>query len=258
MARFIARRPRPVRLSEATVKLHVLVPRLTASVQHLTIFDLDHTLIPIDSDYQWGQYLIHLGLADAASHHARNMEFYQQYARGQLDIAEYIDFQMTPLKPHDIQQIMVWRDQYARDWVKPQIKPAAKNLVSFHQARGDLCMIITGTNDLVTRPIADAFGIEHLLGTQLEVLNNRLTGRYMGTPSFREGKITRLAEFLETRDLSLSDFASTTFYSDSINDLPLLEKVSNPVATNPDPQLKAIAKERGWKILNLFQEAEHL
>jgi HAD superfamily hydrolase (TIGR01490 family) len=222
--------------------------------QHLTIFDLDHTLIPIDSDYQWGQYLIHLGLVDKASHQAKNDVFYQQYVDGCLDIHAYLAFQLEPLVKVPMAQIEAWRAQYTQERIAQQVKPAALNLVKHHQERGDFCMIITGTNDFVTRPIADAFGIEHLLGTQLEIVNGFFTGRAIGTPSFREGKIVRLAEFLESRNLSMGDFASTTFYSDSANDIPLLEKVSHPVATNPDKTLTALAQARGWKTLQLFDQ----
>lgn len=227
-------------------------------MQHLAIFDLDHTLIPIDSDYQWGQFLIDLGLTDAALHKAQNDRFYQEYVTGELDIHEYVAFQMTPLMALDLQEVIALRAQYQKDRIAPQLTPKAIELVRFHQDRGDLCMIITGTNDFVTRPIADAFGIEYLLGTQLEVINNRLTGKILGTPSFRDGKVVRLHEFLEQRGERLEQFASTTFYSDSINDIPLLERVTHPVATNPDKKLKAIAEERNWKILNLFDQPVHL
>ncbi len=222
--------------------------------QHLTIFDLDHTLIPIDSDYQWGQFLIHLGLVDKTAHQVKNNQFYQDYVKGTLDIHAYLAFQLEPLVRVPMQQIELWRAQYTRERITQQIQPAALNLVKQHQERGDLCMIITGTNDFVTRPIADAFGIEHLLGTQLEVINNHFTGRAVGIPSFREGKITRLNEFLQLRNLKISDFESTTFYSDSANDIPLLEKVSHPVATNPDKTLTEHAQARGWKTLHLFDQ----
>jgi HAD superfamily hydrolase (TIGR01490 family) len=221
--------------------------------EHLTIFDLDHTLIPIDSDYQWGQFLIHLGLVDPKVHQERNDAFYRDYVAGTLDIHAYLDFQLTPLKPYPIAQVREWRTQYTQERVRSQILPAALNLVKHHQDKGDLCMIITGTNDFVTRPIADAFSIEHLLGTQLEVNNDRFTGRLVGTPSFREGKITRLTEFLAERGKTIENFESVHFYSDSINDLPLLERSTHPVATNPDPKLSQIAQERGWPILRLFE-----
>jgi HAD superfamily hydrolase (TIGR01490 family) len=222
--------------------------------QHLTIFDLDHTLIPIDSDYQWSQYLIHLGLVDKEAHQAQNDVFYQHYVDGCLDIHAYLAFQLEPLAKVPMAQIEAWRTQYIQERIAEQIKPAALELVKHHQARGDFCMIITGTNDFVTRPIADAFGIEHLLGTQLEVVNGFFTGKLIGTPSFREGKIVRLNQFLKLHNLSISDFASSTFYSDSANDIPLLEKVSHPVATNPDKTLTALAQARGWKTLHLFDQ----
>jgi HAD superfamily hydrolase (TIGR01490 family) len=225
--------------------------------QHLAIFDLDHTLIPIDSDYQWGQYLIQLGLVDQSTHAPRNAQFYNDYIAGQLDIDAYLAFQLEPLLKYDLNQVKLWRQAYAEQHVYSQIQSKPLELVRWHQARGDLCMIITGTNDFVTRPIADAFGIEHLIGTQLEVANNRFTGRKLGTASFREGKIVRLDEFLSIRKLSLQDFETSTFYSDSVNDIPLLERVTNPVATNPCPRLAQHAELRGWKTLHLFDQLVH-
>lgn len=225
--------------------------------QHLAIFDLDHTLIPIDSDYQWGQYLIQLGLVDQNSHSQRNAKFYSDYVAGQLDIDEYLAFQLEPLFAHDLGQVEQWRESYAAQHVLPQVQSKPLDLVRFHQTRGDLCMIITGTNDFVTRPIANAFGIEHLIGTQLEVVNNRFTGRKVGTASFREGKIVRLNEFLSSRGQTLQDFETSTFYSDSVNDIPLLEIVTHPVATNPCTRLAAHAKELGWRTMHLFDQLVH-
>ncbi len=220
--------------------------------QHLAIFDLDHTLLPIDSDYEWGRYMIQLGLVDEASHRAQNDVFFAQYNQGTLQIEEYLAFQIAPMTRYDMAQLHTWREQYIAAVIAPKVTPQAVALVQDHQARGDLCIIITGTNEFVTTPIAQLFGVEHLLAVQLEQAAGRYTGKLKGVPSFREGKITRLHQFLEARHQTLNDFEQTYFYSDSANDLPLLKLVKQPIATNPDPTLRAHAQSHGWKTLDLF------
>ena len=225
---------------------------MTPQPNHIALFDLDHTLLPVDSDYEWAAFLIDLGIVDATAHKQKNDLFYEQYKAGTLDIFEFLRFQLKPLSQHDKTQLDAWHMQFMQTRIAPQIKPRAKALVEHHLARQDLCILITATNEFVTAPIARAFGIEHLIAVQLESKDGRYTGAPSGTPSFREGKITRLTAFLEDRGLALNQFASSTFYSDSQNDLPLLERVTHPVAVNPDPTLRAKATAAGWPVLELF------
>ena len=225
---------------------------MTPQPNHIALFDLDHTLLPVDSDYEWAAFLIDLGIVDATAHKQKNDLFYEQYKAGTLDIFEFLRFQLKPLSQHDKTQLDAWLMQFMQTRIAPQIKPRAKALVEHHLARQDLCILITATNEFVTAPIARAFGIEHLIAVQLESKDGRYTGAPSGTPSFREGKITRLTAFLEDRGLALNQFASSTFYSDSQNDLPLLERVTHPVAVNPDPTLRAKATAAGWPVLELF------
>ncbi|HEY1058154.1 MAG TPA: HAD family hydrolase [Limnobacter sp.] len=219
----------------------------------LALFDLDNTLLPMDSDHGWSQFLIELGVLDRGEFEARNNQFYADYKAGCLDIDAFLEFQLRPLKMHTRQQLDAWHSRYMAEVIQPNIKPAAVALVKKHQAEGALCMIITATNSFITRPIADAFGIEHLIATEPEVKDGQFTGGVSGLPSFREGKVTRLNDWLNARDMDWRSFETSHFYSDSINDLPLLECVSHPVAANPDPTLAGIARERQWPILELFQ-----
>ena len=225
---------------------------MTSHPAHIALFDLDHTLLPIDSDYEWAAFLIDLGIVDAAQHKKNNDLFYEQYKAGTLDIFEFLRFQLKPLSLYDKAQLNDWHLQFMQTRITPQIKPQALALVDHHLARRDLCILITATNEFVTAPIAQAFGIEHLIAVQLESKDGRYTGAPCGTPSFREGKITRLAAFLHDRGMRLDQFSSSTFYSDSQNDLPLLEQVTHPVAVNPDPTLRAKATAAGWPVLELF------
>jgi HAD superfamily hydrolase (TIGR01490 family) len=218
----------------------------------LALFDLDHTLLPIDSDYEWGRFMISLGLVDETHHKTQNDLFYQQYQQGTLKIEDYLAFQIAPMTHYDMAQLQVWREQFISQVISPNIKTQAKALVQAHLERGDLCLIITGTNEFVTSPIAPLFGVEHLLAVQLEQQGGRYTGKLSGIASFREGKITRLNQFLAQRNQTLSDFSQSYFYSDSANDLPLMKLVDHPVATNPDPTLRAHAQTHGWKTLDLF------
>ena len=219
----------------------------------LALFDLDGTLIAKDSDHAFGEFLVALGWADAAEFAAENDRFYRQYQAGCLDIDAYVDFATRPWRdrPADAQADAL--ERFMREQMVPQIGEAAHALVRSHVDAGDLVAIATSTNEFITRPIASAFGVDTLIATELERdARGRVTGRIRGTPSLREGKLRRVEQWLAARGRALSDFASSVCYSDSTNDLPLLEAVSEPVATNPSPALATIARERGWRILNLF------
>jgi len=220
----------------------------------LALFDLDHTLIPIDSDVMWAEHLVKLGVVDSAWHSKRNDYFYEQYKQGTLDIDEFLTFQLAPLGAHSRSTLESWRTEFLQTQVMPNLLSAAKDLVAKHQAAGDLVAIVTATNEFITRPIADAFGVDHLIATLVETkTDGEFTGRHAGLPSFREGKIIRVAQWLaEQEDCLLQDFATSTFYSDSLNDLPLLAQVTHPVATNPDPTLLAHAQAQGWPVLRLW------
>lgn len=220
----------------------------------LALFDLDHTLIPIDSDYSWGQFTVQLGWRDAETHTRANDAFYEQYKAGTLDIHEYIRFSVAPLAEHGPQRSDAAHRRFMDEIIRPAMKPQAVELVRRHQAAGDEVIIVTATNEFVTRPIAQAFGVSELIAIDLERdSQGNPTGAIQGTPSFREGKVARVEQWLGARGLSWANVTHSTFYSDSINDLPLLDQVQEPVATNPDARLQAIAAERGWRILNLFE-----
>lgn len=219
----------------------------------LALFDLDHTLIPIDSDYAWGQFTVTLGWRDAEAHTRANDAFYEQYKAGTLDIREYIRFSVAPLAEQGVQRADAAHRRFMDEIVCPAVTPQAMELVRRHQAAGDQVIIVTATNEFVTRPIAAAFGVPELIAIDLERdAQGNPTGAICGTPSFREGKVARVEQWLAERGLDWSRVEHSTFYSDSINDLPLLEKVHEPVATNPDARLTAMAAQRGWRILNLF------
>lgn len=220
---------------------------------NLCLFDLDHTLLPLDSDHEFGEFIIRQGLTDGAEYRRINDGFYQQYCEGTLVLADYIRFTtsvwrlMSPAEQAALQQAFM--DQV----VYPAMKPQAIELVEQHRAQGDLIAIVTATNEFVTRPIADAFNVADLLAVRLVKDNEgRVTGDIDGVPSFREGKITRVEQWLADQGHQLSDFDRVSFYSDSPNDLPLLERVNDPVATNPSPALETVARERGWRVLRLF------
>lgn len=221
---------------------------------HLALFDLDHTLLPIDSDYEWSRFLSRVGVIDGDAYERDNRRFYEQYKAGTLDIFEFLRFSLAPLAAHPRERLDAWHAQFMREVVAPNIRPAARALVDDHLARGDLVALVTATNRFVTAPIARAFGIAHLVATDIdETPEGRFTGAPRGTPSFREGKIACTDAWLASLGRRWDEFASTTFYSDSANDLPLLERASHPVATNPDPRLDAVARERGWRVLHLFR-----
>ena len=222
----------------------------------LTLFDLDHTLLPIDSDYAWGVFTSTIGWTDPVDFNRRNDEFFAHYQAGTLDIRAYVRFATTALRQQGAIRAQAAHVQFMKTVVAPAIKKQAVALVRQHQQAGDEVLIVTATNDFVTRPIAQAFGIGELIAVELARDTTPggtgwITGEIVGVPSFREGKITRVTQWLANRQLDWTDVDST-FYSDSINDLSLLERVTHPVATNPDAPLRALAIERGWRILDLF------
>ena len=219
----------------------------------LSLFDLDNTLLSGDSDYEWGQFLVDHGVLHRESYEAQNRIYYEQYAAGTLDIHEYLAFALRPLAAHAPEDLERWRGEFMRLRIAPMITPPARALVSTHQAAGDLCAIITATNSFVTAPIARAFGVEALIATEPETRAGRFTGRVAGTPCFRDGKLVRLEQWLAGLGRRLEDFTESIFYSDSHNDVPLLERVSRPVAVDPDEELAALAAERGWAIISLRQ-----
>ena len=221
----------------------------------LTLFDLDETLIPLDSDHAWGEFVIRLGWVDEAAFRQRNDEFYAQYKAGALDIHAYIAFATEPLRRHGPDAAAAAHARFMREVVEPALRPQALALVREHQAMGDKVALVTATNDFVTGPIARAFGIDALIAVRLEQgPGGTITGRIAGTPSYREGKVVRVGQWLAESGQDWGDFARISVYSDSPNDLPLLERATDPVATNPSPALEAVARERGWRILRLFEE----
>ena len=217
----------------------------------LALFDLDNTLLDGDSDYEWGQFLIDLGVLDRGEYEAQNSAYYAQYVAGTLDIHEYLGFALRPLAQHTAEDLARWHGQFMRERIAPMIRPSARALVRGHLEQGDLCAIITATNSFVTGPIAREFGVPHLIATEPEARNGRFTGRVAGTPCFREGKVRRLEQWLAGLERRLADFSDSTCYSDSHNDLPLLQQVRHPVAVDPDETLARHAAERGWRVLSL-------
>ncbi len=216
------------------------------------LFDLDHTLIPIDSDYSWGEFTQQIGWTDRVEFKRRNDEFYAHYIAGTLDVHDYVRFAVEAMRLRGQAAYEEAHARFMREWIQPVMHEKALELVRWHQQQGDLVAIVTATNELVTRPIATAFGVPELLAVELERdASGWITGEVSGVPSMREGKVLRVGQWLAQRGLDWLD-VETTFYSDSLNDLPLLERVEHPVATNPDPRLRAIALERGWRILDLF------
>ena len=219
---------------------------------NISLFDLDNTLLPIDSDESWGNFMARSGAVDAEEFARRNNAFYRQYLTGTLDVREYVRFVCEGLRSCGREGSEGLRAQFMREVIKPAIRPQALALLDARRRAGDAVAIVTATNDFVSVPIAQALGVEEVIATRLALGDDGwVTGEIDGTPSFREGKITRVAEWLAARGLDWNS-ARITFYSDSINDLPLLEKAQQPVATNPDARLRAVAEERGWRILNLF------
>lgn len=219
----------------------------------LALFDLDNTLLAGDSDYEWGQFLVDRGILERESYEAQNRAYYEQYAAGTLDIHEYLGFALRPLAAHEPEDLARWHDEFMHLRIRPMMLPAARTLVRGHLDAGDLCAVITATNSFVTAPIARELGVPHLLATEPESRDGRFTGRVSGTPCFREGKIARLEQWLAAQGRRLADFEESVFYSDSQNDLPLLERVTRPIAVDPDDRLLAEARRRGWAVLSLRQ-----
>ncbi len=218
---------------------------------NLVLFDLDNTLLAGDSDYEWGQFLIAKGAVDGAHYEAKNRAFYEDYKAGRLDIYAFLAFALRPLATHSRTQLDAWHAEYMATRIRPMIPQAARNLVDRHLASADLVAVITATNSFVTAPIAREFGIPHLIATDPEEIDGHFTGEVAGTPCFREGKVTRIEHFLAERGTTLERLDDSWFYSDSHNDLPLLEKVRHPVAVDPDPTLRAEADARGWPLISL-------
>ena len=217
----------------------------------LAIFDLDNTLIADDSDYLWGQFLVEQGIVDKDQYEQANEKFYQDYKRGVLDIVEFLNFSLKPLAEHDPVELFQWREQFIRETIKPLQLDAAKDLVNTHRTRGDTLLIITATNRFVTEPIAKLYGIENLLATTPEIIDGRFTGTFTGTPCYQQGKVEQLRQWLQN---STETMQHSWFYSDSHNDLPLLQLVDHPVAVDPDKQLKDFAESAGWPVISLRQE----
>ncbi len=213
----------------------------------LAIFDLDNTLLAGDSDHAWGQFLVARNLVDGQYYERENERFYEAYQDGALDILEYLAFALGPLTQHDLPTLEQWRCDFMHSKILPMIKPRAQNLVDKHRQAGDTLVIITSTMDFITQPIAQEFGIEHLIASQAEILNGRFTGNVVGTPCYRHGKVERLQTWVTEHGESM---AGSWFYSDSHTDLPLLNAVDNPVAVNPDETLRAEAQARGWRIID--------
>ena len=219
----------------------------------LCLFDLDETLIPFDSDHAWGEFMIRLGWVDEAAFRRRNDEFFADYKAGKLDVHAYIAFVTEPLRQRSAAQAAAAHQRFMQEVITPQITARALALVREHRDRGDTVALVTATNEFVTAPIARTFGIADLIAIRLERdAFGTITGRIDGVPSYREGKVTRVEQWLGEQGAHWNDFRHTTVYSDSLNDLPLLERATDPVATNPSPALEAVATERGWRILNLF------
>lgn len=222
----------------------------------LALFDLDHTLLPLDSDYAWGRFTSHIGWTDGEDFNRRNLEFFAHYRAGTLDIHDYVRFATDAIRRHGRQASEAAHERFMQEVIVPAIQPQALALVRGHRQAGDEVLVVTATNEFVTRPIARAFGVSELIAVELEHDDRPggsgwITGEIRGTPSAREGKVERVSQWLTARGLCWSDVHST-FYTDSINDIGLMEKVSEPVATNPDDALRAVASERGWRILQLF------
>ncbi|WP_097306578.1 histidinol-phosphatase [Pseudomonas chlororaphis] len=214
----------------------------------LALFDLDNTLLGGDSDHAWGDYLCERGFLDAVTYKARNDEFYQDYLAGKLDQAAYLNFCLEVLGRTEMDVLDQWHRDYMRDCVEPLMLPKAAQLLTKHKAAGDKLVIITATNRFVTAPIAERLGVETLIATECEMQDGRYTGRSTDVPCFREGKVTRLTRWLEETGHNLE---GSYFYSDSMNDLPLLDLVANPIAVDPDPNLRALAQQRGWPVISL-------
>ncbi|WP_416137662.1 HAD family hydrolase [Halomonas sp. HK25] len=214
----------------------------------LAIFDLDNTLLSIDSDHAWGEFLLEQGAVDPVAYRDANDRFLADYEAGTLDIHAFLEVALRPLAENSPEQLAAWHQQFMASKIEPHILPRGEELVARHRSRGDTLLIITATNRFITGPIAERLGVDDLIAVEPEVVEGRYTGRVTGTPSYREGKVVRLEEWLADKDLTLDD---AWFYSDSHNDLALLEKVDHPVAVDPDATLREVAEGRGWRIISL-------
>lgn len=214
----------------------------------LAIFDLDNTLLDLDSDHAWGEFLIEQGAVDAATYRDANERFYQQYQDGTLDIMAYLALALKPLAENTPEQLAAWHQQFMASKIEPHILTRGEELLARHRAKGDRLLIITATNRFITGPIAERLGVDDLIAVEPEIEAGHYTGRVVGTPSFREGKVERLDAWLAEEDVTLD---GAWFYSDSHNDLPLLERVDHPVAVDPNDALREAAMQRGWRILSL-------
>lgn len=222
---------------------------------NLALFDLDHTLLPIDSDYEWGQFLVRIGAVDAVAFDRRNKDFFAQYQAGTLDPVEYLEFTLGTLAGFPRERLLAMQAQYMEEVIAPALRPAARALLQKHIDQGDLVAIVTATNHFVTAPIARALGVEHLIAAMPEVdADGHPTGRLLGTPTQGPGKIVHTRAWLEKMGKTLEDFDTVYFYSDSHNDLPLMSIVSHPVATNPNQKLKTHAAANGWQLIELFND----
>ena len=214
----------------------------------LALFDLDNTLIAGDSDYSWGQFVVSNRLVDAGEYEARNNRFYDDYVNGELDVEAYLSFVLEPLKQFSQTELDELHAKFMRDYITPMLLPKASQLIEKHRSQGDLPVVITSTNRFITAPIAEKLGVKHLIASEPEKIDNRYTGNIVGTPCFREGKIVCLNAWLEQHGQSID---KAWFYSDSLNDIPLLEHVENPVAVDPDEALAAKAALSDWPIISL-------
>ena len=218
---------------------------------NLALFDLDNTILAGDSDYNWSRFLIQEGYLDGAIHAEKNEKFYADYKAGTLDIFAFVEFQFKPLARNPRTVLNQLLKKYVEEVIKPMITEKARALVKRHQEEGDLIIVITATNSFITKPIAELFGIENLIGTDPEEKEGEFTGKVSGVPSFKEGKVTRLEAWLKGKNLSLASFEKSYFYSDSHNDLPLMQKVTHPVAVDSDDVLRECAKSKGWPQISL-------
>jgi HAD superfamily hydrolase (TIGR01490 family) len=214
----------------------------------LAIFDLDNTLLSIDSDHAWGEFLVEQGAVDPVAYREANERFLADYNAGTLDMAAFLEMALKPLAENTPEQLAAWHQQFMASKIEPHILPKAEELLARHRTKGDTLLIITATNRFITGPIAERLGVDNLIAVEPEMVNGRYTGRVDGVPSYREGKVIRLQAWLEAQDLTMD---GAWFYSDSHNDLPLLEKVDHPVAVDPDDTLRQVAEERNWRIMSL-------
>ena len=214
----------------------------------LAIFDLDNTLIAGDSDHGWGEFLVAHNAVDPAAYKEQNDQFYRDYEAGNLDMHAYLEFSLQPLTQHSPQVLRELHDDFMTDVIQPMMLPKAVELLNKHRQAGDFLLVITSTNRFIVEPICQQLGVDDLLATEPEIIDGKYTGKISGIPSFQEGKITRLHQWLDDKDISLE---GSYFYSDSINDLPLLLEVDKPVVVDPDDALRAEAQQRGWEVISL-------